>query len=58
MNLMYELIFFLIICLIILPILMGMGISFLIGLTGVPFYSVVITFTLVIWVFVYLLFYY
>ena len=58
MNLMYELIFFLVICLVILPILMGMGISFLIGLTGISFYSVVIAFTLVIWVLVYLLFYY
>lgn len=58
MNLMYELVTFLIICLIVLPILIGVGISLLLGLTGVPFYSVVIGFTLVIWVMVYLFFYY
>lgn len=58
MNFMYEIVTFLVVCLVVLPLIIGMGISFLMGLTGVHFYSVVIVFALFIWSLVYLLFYY
>lgn len=58
MNFMYEIVTFLVVCLVVLPLIIGMGISLLMGLTGVHFYSVVIVFTLFIWSLVYLLFYY
>ena len=58
MNFMYEIVTFLVVCLVVLPLIIGMGISLLMGLTGVHFYSVVIVLASFIWSLVYLLFYY
>lgn len=57
MNFVYSLVAFIALCLVVLPVLIGTGISLLIGFTGIQLFMVIIICCLFIWALVFILIY-